>query len=173
MSSVRTLVEEEYGGGQRDTSELTAFPSLDERNLPTARREPEETPPDLNTGSSCLGQAGRGNPSSSAVLIRRRQRQDETQTPIQEDALVCMQCLPAVVTAGIRSCGLNCGATFCDLHSHSRSTCGQVVLTCVDCVNTHPKQLLKSHPGVPLFHGEAQQNVGSVPRLVVGHFFYN
>eukprot|EP00971_Amphidinium_carterae_P330324 6463300-Amphidinium_carterae.1 len=55
---------------------------------------------------------------------------------------------PTAVTVVIRTSGLNCGATFCELHSQSRSIRGQTVLVCGDCVTTQPKQILKLHPSV-------------------------
>eukprot|EP00971_Amphidinium_carterae_P251407 4990483-Amphidinium_carterae.1 len=138
-----------YGANHDDIVTATALPSSVERDLTGILVEKVEESPDAPTGRIRVGtQVASSSSSTGAALDLPHQRMwlGAPNPLIQREDLICIQCVPTVVTVGIRTCGLNCGATFCKLHSHSRSIRGQSVLVFGYCVTTHPTQLPKLYP---------------------------
>eukprot|EP00971_Amphidinium_carterae_P170301 3374265-Amphidinium_carterae.1 len=84
--------------------------------------------------------------------------------------------LPIVVYEGVQLCGLGCGSSVCAQHTHRRTIREQIVTVCVDCINAHPKQLLKSTSEEPCsaavpcitIDGEKCRRVCSPPRRNAG-----
>eukprot|EP00971_Amphidinium_carterae_P061465 1216714-Amphidinium_carterae.2 len=83
--------------------------------------------------------ATRGRQPQGSQGFFRKEQDDE--------GIVCLSCIPAVVSEGIRHCGLCKGskATFCRKHLQPRFIRGQSYSVCGDCVTAHPKNLSLIH----------------------------
>eukprot|EP00971_Amphidinium_carterae_P104290 2065367-Amphidinium_carterae.3 len=144
LNDIPSLVERERDYGIHDS-----FVSCEQFGYFCRGRRRRALSP--STGRSRVGGHVADTSTSSAAAAAaaaassdpcRRERQGDPQAPIQGDGLICMNCLPVVATVGIRTCGLNCGATICELHLHSRSIRGQSVSVCGDCL-PHTQKLHK------------------------------